>query len=376
MAPGLLEKLKTKKSKEVISAKAAVPAPAVESPKADSKRRKRKSQAGADDTPSTSTSVQPATTTEAAPKKSKKADALPIEPAQVPPVAEKAPAKKGKGEQEELADEQVSSGAASLKGKRKEKGAGAVDKGSVAGEKKGKGKEARLEVEADTEVEKRAKSKKGRKSKKEGSLWRTTSPKRRAPSRKRARKSQRRLLRKRSNRSRRRRHPKSRWDGIDVTKLPTIAKDDAVVKKRLDQAKKHPTVDRGVIYLGRIPHGFYEDQMRQYLSQFGTTGRSKHYAFIEFDSSSVAEIIIPKDEVHSELWIGANKKWRVIPRDRIARVQHNKRLLKRQAQRKRKLEEAGINYDFGAVAYVCLRLSALNHSLSTFFGLPRKSPSL
>ncbi|EPT01393.1 hypothetical protein FOMPIDRAFT_1120567 [Fomitopsis schrenkii] len=183
------------------------------------------------------------------------------------------------------------------------------------------------------------------------------------------------------------------WGGIDVGKLPTIAKDDAVVKKKLEKAKRYPTEDRGVIYLGRIPHGFYEDQMRQYFSQFGAvtrlrlsrnkkTGGSKHYAFIEFDSSSVAEIVadtmdnyllmghiltckvIPKDEVHPELWIGANRKWHVIPRDRIARVQHNKprteeeqeraeeRLLKRQEQRKRKLQEAGINYDFGGVAYV------------------------
>ena len=34
--------------------------------------------------------------------------------------------------------------------------------------------------------------------------------------------------------------------------------------------------------------------------------------------------VIPKDEVHPELWVGANRKWRAIPRDRIARVQHNK----------------------------------------------------
>ncbi|OBZ72694.1 hypothetical protein A0H81_07703 [Grifola frondosa] len=180
--------------------------------------------------------------------------------------------------------------------------------------------------------------------------------------------------------------------GIDVGKLPTIAKDDATVKRKLEKAKRKPTGDHGVIYLGRIPHGFYEDQMRAYFSQFGTvtrlrlsrnkkTGRSKHYAFIEFDSSSVAKIVadtmdnyllmghiltckvIPKDEVHPELWIGANRKWRVVPRDRIARVHHNKprteeeqekaeqRLLKRQSQRKRKLEEAGIKYDFEAVSY-------------------------
>jgi hypothetical protein len=34
--------------------------------------------------------------------------------------------------------------------------------------------------------------------------------------------------------------------------------------------------------------------------------------------------VIPKDEVHPQLWVGANRKWRPVPRDRLARVQHNK----------------------------------------------------
>lgn len=34
-------------------------------------------------------------------------------------------------------------------------------------------------------------------------------------------------------------------------------------------------MDRGVIYLGHIPHGFYENEMRQYFSQFGTVTRLK-----------------------------------------------------------------------------------------------------
>ena len=34
--------------------------------------------------------------------------------------------------------------------------------------------------------------------------------------------------------------------------------------------------------------------------------------------------VIPKDEVHPELWVGANRKWKVIPRGRISRLQHNK----------------------------------------------------
>ncbi|KIM39726.1 hypothetical protein M413DRAFT_446633 [Hebeloma cylindrosporum] len=179
---------------------------------------------------------------------------------------------------------------------------------------------------------------------------------------------------------------------FDVGKLPTIAKDDATVKRKLEKAKQQPTEDRGVLFLGRLPHGFYEDQLKAYFSQFGNvtrlrvsrnkkTGRSKHYGFIEFDSSTVAQIVaetmdnyllmghilrcklIPKDQVHPELWVGANRKWRVVPADRVARVAHNKprteseqaraakRLLKRQQTRKRKLEEAGIKYDFEAVSY-------------------------
>ena len=76
---------------------------------------------------------------------------------------------------------------------------------------------------------------------------------------------------------------------FDVEKLPVIAKDDATVQRKLEKAKKQPvsmcslwiwpllinkqTEERGIIYLGRIPHGFYEDQLRAYFSQFGTITR-------------------------------------------------------------------------------------------------------
>jgi nucleolar protein 15 len=72
------------------------------------------------------------------------------------------------------------------------------------------------------------------------------------------------------------------------------------------------------------------------------TGRSKHYAFIEFSSAAVAQIVaetmdnyllmghilrckvISKEEVHPQLWVGANKKFRRVPRERIERVKQNK----------------------------------------------------
>jgi nucleolar protein 15 len=91
--------------------------------------------------------------------------------------------------------------------------------------------------------------------------------------------------------------------------------------------------------------------------------------------------LIPKEEVHPELWVGANRKWRTVPRQRVVRREHNKvytsilipikyplnlyqfrteeqqhraesRLLKRQNERKRKLQEAGISYSFENVGYV------------------------
>ena len=79
--------------------------------------------------------------------------------------------------------------------------------------------------------------------------------------------------------------------------------------------------------------------------------------------------VIPREEVHPSLWVGANRKYRAVPHDRLARVSHNrerdgvekaraeKRLLKRQEARKRKLADAGIDYDLEGAAYVSAVLS-------------------
>jgi hypothetical protein len=34
--------------------------------------------------------------------------------------------------------------------------------------------------------------------------------------------------------------------------------------------------------------------------------------------------VIPADEVHPELWVGANKKWRQVPRARLEKVRQDK----------------------------------------------------
>ena len=107
--------------------------------------------------------------------------------------------------------------------------------------------------------------------------------------------------------------------------------------------------------------------------------------------------VIPKDDVHPELWVGANRKWRVVPTYRLAQAQHNKvrspafrldddlirllqprnqtqrhtaekRLIKRQEARKRKLAEAGIVYNFEKVEHVSRPTAyAMLDQLSTLF---------
>merc|ERR1712137_813000 len=87
------------------------------------------------------------------------------------------------------------------------------------------------------------------------------------------------------------------------------------------------------LFFGRIPFGFFEEQLLEYFSQFGDitrlrlsrnkkTGKSKHYAFIEFKEEEVADIVvdamdgyllfghilqvkrIEPDKVHPKIWKG------------------------------------------------------------------------
>nr|AFK44118.1 unknown [Medicago truncatula] len=94
-----------------------------------------------------------------------------------------------------------------------------------------------------------------------------------------------------------------------------------------------------VLYIGRIPHGFYEKEMEAYFGQFGTikrlrisrnkkTGKSRHFGFIEFESPEVAKIVadtmhnyllfehllqvfvVPSEHVHPRLWKGFNYRYK------------------------------------------------------------------
>lgn len=132
--------------------------------------------------------------------------------------------------------------------------------------------------------------------------------------------------------------------------------------------------------------GFYEHEMRSYFSQFGNveklrmsrnkkTGASRHFAFIEFASAAVAEVVVktmdnyllfgrvlkvkvvPKSQIHDDLWKGANRRFKKIPWNKMAGNQLKKPLSEstwtqkiskeeqRRNERAKKLQDMGYEFE-------------------------------
>lgn len=172
-------------------------------------------------------------------------------------------------------------------------------------------------------------------------------------------------------------------DGDEIPKVPTISNRS---KKQLQSAAIYKKDDKpGVVYVGRIPHGFYEHEMKEYFKQFGPilkirlsrnkkTGASRHIAWIQFESSTVAEIVaktmdnyllfnhilkvkvVPDEQLSANIWKGANKRFKKIPWNRMearklaeAQPEHvwEKRNEREQRKRDKKAEKMkAIGYEF------------------------------
>nr|CAH7730792.1 unnamed protein product [Callosobruchus chinensis] len=74
-----------------------------------------------------------------------------------------------------------------------------------------------------------------------------------------------------------------------------------IIEKRKKKQRLSAEKKRGLIYIGHIPHGFYEDEMKNYFKQFGKvtnvklcrsskTGQSKGFGYVEFLHQEVAKI--------------------------------------------------------------------------------------
>ncbi|SPP80756.1 MKI67 FHA domain-interacting nucleolar phosphoprotein [Drosophila guanche] len=76
------------------------------------------------------------------------------------------------------------------------------------------------------------------------------------------------------------------------------------IKKKLPKAKpedQKERKERGIVFIKHLPHGFFEQQLRQYFKQFGRvmrvrlarsplSGNSKGFAFVEFEYPEVAKV--------------------------------------------------------------------------------------
>lgn len=186
--------------------------------------------------------------------------------------------------------------------------------------------------------------------------------------------------------------------GLDIASLPAPPTAEGGKKKRSKKeasGENDPETTPGTLYIGRLPHGFFERQMRAYFSQFGNiknlrlarnkrTGKSQHHAFIEFNSASVADIVaktmdkyllfghilqvrrIPDEQVNEKMWASTrgNKNGRVMPRNRIEgsrlrrgmeREGWEKRIENEETRRKQKsqkLKELGYEFEAPAVKKV------------------------
>lgn len=167
---------------------------------------------------------------------------------------------------------------------------------------------------------------------------------------------------------------------LDPDKQKEFKKNNKKIKAKKVPEKK----ESGVVYLGHLPHGFYEKQIKQYMTQFGKvkavkvsrsikTGKSKGYAFVEFYSDEVAKVVadtmdnylvferivkcqyVPTAKLHPKMMGRRSGVFKPPKAHILARDRHNnkhkelkqektiKRLLKKHKKRSDMLKSLGID---------------------------------
>lgn len=171
-------------------------------------------------------------------------------------------------------------------------------------------------------------------------------------------------------------------------------KQESEFKKKVQEAKKNKSskgghLAPGVVYVGHLPQGLFEPQLKSYFEQFGKvlrlrlsrskkTGGSKGYAFVEFDCDEVAKIvaetmnnylmgerlikchIVAPEDVHEKLFVGSKKEFKKPSFPAVSR--YNKthteeevtkmkdKLLRKEAKLRKRLAAHGLDYDFPGFA--------------------------
>ncbi|KAM4559416.1 MKI67 FHA domain-interacting nucleolar phosphoprotein [Odontesthes bonariensis] len=165
-------------------------------------------------------------------------------------------------------------------------------------------------------------------------------------------------------------------------------------KKKVKEVKKNKSgkgcrLTPGVIYVGHLPLGLFEPQLKVYFEQFGKvlrlrlcrskkTGGSKGYAFVEFECDEVAKIVaetmnnylmgerlikshvMPPEKIHEKLFVGSQKIFKKPSYPAVARYNKKRsaeqiakmtdKLLRKESKLRKKLAAQGIDYEFPGFA--------------------------
>jgi len=157
------------------------------------------------------------------------------------------------------------------------------------------------------------------------------------------------------------------------------------LKKQKRNLNRRVKTEHGFVYLGHIPHGFFETEIKSYFSQFGRvvrlrlarslrTGNHKGYGFVEFENVEVARIaaetmnnylmfnkilkchLIPKEKLHKLTFKNAKRPFHVRLASKLRQrfnatksadklKQIETRNKNKMEKRQTKLKELGINLD-------------------------------
>ena len=156
---------------------------------------------------------------------------------------------------------------------------------------------------------------------------------------------------------------------------------------------------KGIVYIGHLPRGFEEEELKKFFEQFGKikkirlsrskkTARSRGYAFMEFKDREVAEIavktmdkyiifgkqidchLIEPELAHRDMFNHGNRQWVYIPTTQIFRNKKNTEqlaeaeggktteqkiarvagLLQKEKEKRERLKELEIEYEFPGYA--------------------------
>lgn len=137
----------------------------------------------------------------------------------------------------------------------------------------------------------------------------------------------------------------------------------------------------GVIYIGHLPHGFYENELRGFFSQFGKvlkvrvarsvrTYRPKGYAFVMFANHEVAEIacnamdgyfmykkilvckLVPPEKVHAKMFRRLHRiPWKKLERTHRALPLTEERLQRLKSRQRRRNRELSLRLEREGISY-------------------------